>query len=307
MKKWVVLTIISTLASVCVAQTKPAKKYEKRTASDIIEKKPKLSPTVKFSMSMIENEYIDKEYVGIPAEEVIRSVKKMINIEKGEFESTSEFNSRKEAELAGKFLGNSTLQDIFAFVVPFNKTGETLRYKYNADTRDVSLYVLPEFISFDGIGSPDYISGQKSKDNLDNFFLSSSIVGKEDWLVNGIAANRIPFFSFKRKYESGGYEYYSNPVSVARFNMESSQAAKELPALKMLIVMKLASPYIWYNYEYIDLGIFSPTGIIKQYEYLAGDVLGVLLYSGLTGNIFVRMPENFGKLEPKTEISTEKK
>ena len=42
-----------------------------------------------------------------------------------------------------------------------------------------------------------------------------------------------------------------------------------------------------------------------QEKYLYGDVLGIVFYSGKTGEIFARLPENFGKAEPSNEMKTE--
>jgi len=43
----------------------------------------------------------------------------------------------------------------------------------------------------------------------------------------------------------------------------------------------------------------------SQGKYLTGGVLGIVFYSGLTGEVFARLPDGFGKPEPKAEPKPE--
>ncbi len=339
MMKWVVLTILTSLAGSTLAQTEPATKkkppakqeQKKEEAAKpapapvaVTKPVPPKLPAIKFSMSMLESGRVDPAYVGFPAVEVIQAIEKLPGAKKGEFESTADYNARRDAALSAKFLDNASVDDVFAFVVPVSKGGkyrDGFGYEFDPDTSDVKLYALPQsskYVSLNGIGAPDYQSNRRESRGLDQFKLSSKIessstyqgsnaygatvtVEKSSMSSAGIAANRIPFLSFERDL------IYSNPKVAAQFKMENSRAAAELPAMKALVVMKLSAPYVVYNFVHKEPKRDSPTEISMQEKYLTGDVLGIVYYSGKSGEIFARLPENFGKAEPKVETKADDK
>ncbi|MDD2727945.1 hypothetical protein [Malikia sp.] len=335
MKKcFVFLAVATSLAGTCYAQDKPTTKKEQQArqkqtkvqpapAAQVKQEQKKL-PIVKFSMGMLESGRIDPGYMGTPAMVAIDALEKMTSVKKGEFESTADYNTRRSAALAGKFFGDSSIDDVFAFVAPTSKGGKYssgLRYEFNADTGDVNLYVLPassKYMTLNGIGAPDYTTNRREGKGLDQFELSTKIesnrtyqggnaygatvtVEKTRMSRVGIAANRLHFLSFERDWT------YSNPTIASQFKMENSRAAKELPALKALIVMKLADPYILYNFKHVEPKRDNPVDISVQEKFFAGDVIGIVFYSGLTGEIFARLPETFGKPAPKLESVPEDK
>jgi hypothetical protein len=77
--------------------------------------------------------------------------------------------------------------------------------------------------------------------------------------------------------------------------------------MKALVVMKLSAPYVLYNFIHEEPTRDSPTKFTLQEKYLTGDVLGIVYYSGQTGEIFARLPEDFGKADSKVDIKTEDK
>lgn len=333
MKKWFVfLAVVTSLTGACFAQDKPTAKKEQQAkqkqtkvqAAPVAETKhaPKKLPVIKFSISMLESGRIDLRYTGFPAAEVIAAIEKLTGSKKGEFESTADYNARRAATLTAKFLDDSSVEDIFAFVVPVTKGGkyrDGLGYEFNADTGDVNLYALPKsskYLSLNGIGAPDYQTNRRESNGLDQFKLSTKIesqstyqgsnaygatvtVEKTGMSSAGIAANRIPFLKFERDL------VYRNPAVASQFKLDNSRAAAELPALKALIVMKLSDPYVLYNFTHKEPKRDSPTDISMQEKYLTGDVLGIVYYSGQTGEVFARLPETFGK--PKVEAASEDK
>ena len=233
-------------------------------------------------------------------------------IKKGEFESTADFNARKSLALSGRFLGDSTLEDSLAFVTSVTKLvgyDSGFKYAFNADTGDVSLFALPsssEYSSLNGIGAPDYMTNRRERRGLDRFDLSTKIdsrsaykgsnaygatvtVEKTSMSRFGIATNRIPFLNFKRESS------YSNPQVSAQFKLENSRAARELPALKVMMVLKLEDPYIVYNFSHVEPKRDNPVDISVQEKFLTGNIIGIVFYSGLTGEVFARLPENLGK------------
>lgn len=335
----IALTILALLAGPTLAQTEPAakkkppvkqeqkKEYAAKPAPApapapapvaVVKPASPKPPAIRFSMSMLESGRIDPSYTGHPAAEVIEAIEKLTGAKKGEFESTADYNARRDAALSAKFLDNASVEDVFAFVVPVSKGGKVskgLRYEFDADTGDVKLYALPEsskYSPLNGIGAPDYQTNRRESKGLDQFGLSIKIessstyqgsnaygatvtVVKASMSSAGIAANRIPFLNFERDF------IYSNPAASAQFKLENSRAAAELPVMKALIVMKLSAPFVVYNLTSKEPTRDSPYEILTQEKFLTGDILGIVYYSGQSGEIFARLPENFGKAEIKAE------
>lgn len=325
MKKRFVLAIVMSLTSICLAETIPAtkkkptvkqdQKQEKAASATQEKQELKKPPIVKFTMSMIGSGRIDPAYAGIPVSEVVEAIEQISNVEKSEFESTAEYNKRKSVALARTFLGDLTVEDTFAFVVPVAASRQYVngvKYNYNADTGEVRLYALPKSSTMNGIGAPDYRTNRRESKGLDQFAIEFKNLSKNTYqasnaygatitveesnsITHGIAANRIPFLDFKREI------IYRNPMPAVQFNMENAKAAKELPSLKALIVMKLADPYVVYDFFHSKPTRDNPKEMSNQGKYLTGDVMGIVFYSGTNGEILARIPETFGKSEPKPE------
>ena len=250
MKNWVALTMVAALTGTALAQTesstkkKPPVKQSQKTQElekpavanvakpaplELMKAAPFKPPVIKFTMAMLESGRIDPGYVGFAAADVIEALEKMTVSKKGEFESTADYNARKAVALASKFLGDLSVNDVFAFMVPVPKGGkyrDGLGYEFNADTSSVNLYALPtssQYLPLNGIGAPDYQTNRRESKGLDQFKLSTKIesqstyqgsnaygatISVEKTLMStiGIAANRIPFLKFERDLG------YSNPT-----------------------------------------------------------------------------------------------
>ena len=309
MKKWFIMLLITSFACFSLAQTKPSAKKGPVPTSPMKQQAKKALLT-KFSMSVIEGNRLDSEYIGLTVAQVVDSVEKVSGQQKGEFESTAEFNARKAAAFNGKLVGDSTVEDTFGFVASVSKSraySTGLKYDFNADTSELRLFAIAKSSSMNGIGAPDYKTSPRQSDGLDQFdwdiktnskrtFQASNAYGasvtveETNSTIMGIAANRIPFLTYKRQ------DYYSEPVPSVQIKMENAKAATELPALKALVVMNLATPYIAYDFHHSDATRENPTRTLTYGKYLTGNVLGIIFYSGLTGEILARLPENFGQL-----------
>lgn len=272
------------------------------------------SDDVKFSMDMLEGSHFNPRYSGYSVEEVVNAIDKLIGLKKAEFESTIEFNARKARGLSEKFLNNATFDDIFAFSVPVSGSRE-ISYKYDADTYVTELYVLPKSSSgynLSALGgsqskyeeeqitlgelNPDLFPLGSKEKQIDvykgsNAFGAVVSVDRSISTKFGIAAKRISFLHFERKV------IYSNPAVSAQFKVDNLKAASELPALKALVVMKLIPPFILHNTKHFSPTIKSPHDVMVEDRYLVGDVLGIVFYSGITGEMFARIPEKFGRID----------
>jgi len=320
--------IVVLLANACFAESKPvnkkttrAKEKQKIEQTTATKQAPK-KILMKFTMGMVEGNRIDPNYAGPSIESVIESVEKTTNLTKGEFESTAAFNARKETAISAKFLNGFTIDDTFAFVVPVSKGGRYLSgiaYEFDADTSEVRFFALAKNSSLNGIGDqnfkPSYSFNSPLMDQFSvyrridrrNSYEASNAYGAKITVNEtvssdfGIAAPTIPFLTYKRSY------LYSNPTPASQIKMESSKAQKELPALKAIIIMKLAAPYMTYHFVHIKPTRDSPSEITSKQKFLTGEVLGIIFYSGLTGEIFARIPEDFGKAMARPEAQPQEK
>ena len=336
LKSWIIFALVTSWINSTVAQTtpttekKPPVKHTQKM-EQIAKPGPKAvskvgpkNPTIsKFSLDRLESDRIDPSYAGIPIAKLVEAIERMSGSKKGEFESTADYNARKAAALSEKFMGDLSLDDTFAFVFPVST--HVLRsgfsYQFNADTSEVSLFALPLTPRMNGIGASDYQyqTHRYRGMGLDQFNLNKNIDSQSTYegsnaygatvrvkkIIStqyGVAVNQIPFLTFKRE------EFiYLNPKPEVRFNLENVRAAKELPVLKALVVMKLADPYVVYNFSSSKPTRDAPYEILDQREYLTGNVLGIVFYSGATGEIFARLPDGFGKPAPQVEIKPEEK
>jgi hypothetical protein len=87
--------------------------------------------------------------------------------------------------------------------------------------------------------------------------------------------------------------------------MGNAKAARVLPTLKALVVMKLVDPYVVYDFIYSKPTRDNPIKVTSREKFLIGNVLGIVFYSGLTGEVFARLPDTFGKREVQPEAKPE--
>ncbi len=328
-RTFTILALALMSQSAAFAQTKPVTKKEPQTKPEQKQpsaltvapvpakaEAPKPLPP-KFTLKMIEGEKLDQGFSGISLTDLVNAVERGTSVKKGEFESTSDFNARKAAALSVKFLGDYGVEDTFAVVRNVASGGKYprgLSYTFNPDTSEVSVFVLPTSSTLNGIGAPDYQTNRREGRGLDLFEFDTKIESKSTYQGSnaygatvtveksimsgiGIAANPVSFLNFKREF------FYSNPSSALQFKMDNSKAAKELPALKALVVFNLVEPYMHYNFVHKEPKRDSPTEISMQYKYISSSILGIVYYSGLTGEIFARLPDSFGR--PQTFPATD--
>ena len=317
MKQWLLLAVASALANTGLAQPAQAAgqvtaplstmQQEQRSAIPLRPWEKRLAAS-KFSMAMLESGRIDPDYPGLPLGVAVAAIQKFVADKKGEFESTADYQRRKAAALDEKIIGNSSLNDWFAFTTPVKKNGQSsnaIGYEFNADTGKVKLFVLPYSFELNGIGAPDYAANKLRYNGLDQFELSSKLNSKGPYKGAGsyrakypieetsttrlgIAVNRIPFLDFKRD------NFHSTKKPAIQLTMENAVAEKELPALKALLVMKVASPYLVYNFYQSEFTPDRTDMKTIQSIYLAGNMAGIIFYSGITGEILGRLPAGFG-------------
>lgn len=311
MKKSILFFVVIFIAGFSAANGAPEKnKYASAG------QKNKLKPLVAFSVDMIKEDYIDKNFNGLSFSEVIKSIDRVNLQKKGEFESTIDFNRRKAAEIDGLSISGVKINNgLIAFVVPVkvwtgngSAGGGGIGYYYNADEERLVFYVGAMLANFNGkvssLQKSESIYNGKDIDliNLglihisDRFYSASNAVGGKIQVREmisdrlGIASKRMSFLD----YERDSNLFRASPVT--HIAMKSVDAEKESSVLKALIVMELGDPYVYYDYFSSKPTWNDPTEFISQGRYLAGDIKGIVFFSGLTGKILARLPNNFGRL-----------
>jgi len=268
-----------------------------------------------FSHETLDSGRLKVGYTGLPPESIANALEKIVGIKKGEFETTEKFEARKAAQLSSPYIPNLALTDIHAFTSSVDKAdySQGISYRYDADTQTVAIMVSPLETKPNHIGGKDYsastiesIQQQRNAPALDVLSLSSKTLLKNSYVASNaygakvvvekttsigfsLGLDQIAFVTDRNKYGSPS----SSPLS--QFKLEPTKAAKELTALKALFIVKLVEPYLDFHFIHIEPKRDSPTEMLHTSYLIRGTLLEVAIYSGLTGEIFARIPS------PKTE------
>lgn len=60
--------------------------------------------------------------------------------------------------------------------------------------------------------------------------------------------------------------------------------------MKALLLVKVREPHVAYDFFYSKPTRDNPTDITKQTKSIVGDMIGVVFYSGKTGEVFAKLP-----------------
>ena len=263
-------------------------------------------------MGALNGDRIDSLFTGTPLVDLILLIEKAQAIERGEFETTLDFRARS-ALLLKLLVGDLKVDGLFAFTVPVRSRDTSLdtglsgiNYKYYPDSHAVSLYVKPPQQKFNGIGGPNYIPGDLADNSHPAFGVEYRVDAQETYEASnafgaqvrvnktsstefGIAATRSSFLNI----EKGAEAQSASPA--VRLAMDNDDAAKLLPSLKAVIVLRAAEPYLLHHFDSVLPTRAEPRETLIQYKFLAGDILGIVFYSGASGDVIARLPASFGK------------
>jgi len=275
--------------------------------------------TLRMALSPLEPSVLDAgklgpTYSGLPPLVIANALDKILRIEKGEFETTADFEVRKASQLSGKYIQNLKLSDIHAFSTIVRKMDsykEGISYKFDADNSEVGIFVAPRAIKPNGIGGP--IARGRSRDeivdtgtqrlnraSLDTFELFTRETESRDYegsnaygakvTVHKTVSDVIKLGATSLRLFTLTMEVRGEPVPGAKFKLESSRAIKELPLMRALFVAKLVSPYLEYDFQHFTPTKDDPYDFTSKVKIIRGDIDEIVIFSGLTGEIFVRIP-----------------
>jgi len=303
MKRYLVgLLLLGTAVSV-VAAPKPTQAGKSTSQPEARAKgtpKPGLAAVQPFSLDVLDKGVIPPQYAGMPIRTIFEALEKRTQLAKGEFESSADFNQRQKTALESALIGQVHVSDILAFVIPVQKKSysEPFYYTYDADNGEALLTMSANRKTFNNIGSPNY-SIQSERLRYDSYEIKSDSAPTEKYAASnayGATVNVTKFDSTNYTFATFGSGGYSLKVQ-----MDAKRAASELPTLKALLLVKLREPYAAYDYFHADPTRDTPTEIIEHTKSLVGDVLGVVFYSGRSGEIVAKSPG----MRPATESVAE--
>lgn len=210
-------------------------------------------------------------------------------------------------------MGDVNIDDLLVLNLPMSRSPlEGGGYKYDPDSQVVALLVGPTLEYANGVGAPGAQTTKSSASRLHLYKLKTAVESERTYSASntygatvqvsskrvnvlGIASNKSPFL----KSEPLPY----SAATVATFKLDNAVAAKELPALKAVLVMQLESPRVVYNFNHIEPTRDKPSEFYISEKFLYGKIISVVFYSGLTGQIFARLPDSI-VVPPGTQIKT---
>lgn len=259
-----------------------------------------LEVATKFTPSFLSSGMIDPKFKGASPSNLVSSLEGLQDIKKGEFEKTEDFNKRKANALSVKLIDDYGVEDVFPLVIDVSKYSTCLHgimYGYNPDTSKATLHLSAYPESY---GDRNFISGYDSQKydtfelgreyQKDRTYVGSNAFGVQanvtevEGVIYTIASKKIDFVPGKRTLSCFEKE------ALFKFSMDAETAAKELPTLKALIMLKVKPPYVLYRNFHQGATRSDLTETKVMTKALYGDVVGIVIYSGTTGKIVTRFP-----------------
>lgn len=254
----------------------------------------------KFTPSSLSSGMIDPKFKGVSPSHLVSSLEGLQDIKKGEFEKTEDFNKRKADALSIKLIDDYGVDDVFPFVVDVTKYSTCLHgimYGYNPDMSKATLHISAYPESY---GDRNFISGYDNQKydtfelgreyQKDRTYIGSNAFGVQakvtqvEGVIYTVASKKIDFVPGKRTLSCFEKE------ALFKFNMDADTAAKELPTLKALIMLKVKPPFVLYRNFHSEATRSDPTETTVLTKALYGDVVGIVIYSGTTGKIVTQFP-----------------
>jgi hypothetical protein len=259
-------------------------------------------------------EQLPTAFDGHGAIQVADGLEKLGAIEKGEFESTGEFASRKASLIERPYADQLSVSDLHYFVIPIKKMEGLLVsgivYKYDADSEIASLYVLPHKTRPNGIGgkatslpSMERFRERKNEPWLDQFPLARTDLGTRTYDASNAYGAKVivtAYSSSAVQIGSGQLRFLpqqSNTVSLNReyaaaatLHVPRAKAAEELASWHAILVAKPVEPFIEYNFVSIEATRTTPTEITTRERIIRADINNIIVFSKSTGRVVFRLP-----------------
>lgn len=275
------------------AGPKPAQKRNEvsRTTAQTTEA-PNSAPTAfqPFPLDALSSARIDPQYSGVSIAKVVAAIEKLTQLEKGEFETTADFEKRQQAAFDSKYLGKLGLNDLLPLVFDVRKQGyqTPFYYSYNADKAEVSLNDASPMKDYNGIGGPNHSHGWKP-DSYYTSILMRDFGPKETYTASNAYGASVTVEKLTAT-EYGFATDSTTTLTIEHVPMEVSRAANELPSLKALFLVKPRKPYLAYNFYHGEPTRTNPVEMTLRTKSLIVDIVAFVFFSGKTGEIIAKSP-----------------
>ena len=297
----ILLPCLAALLCACEPKAPPAEKNISPAGQPASAAASDAAPV--FSLASLDSGKVDPGLRGVDPAGLVRALEGIMAVEKGEFESTADFTQRKNSLLSNKIMGEYGIDDAFPFIVEVGKYASCLngiRYAYDADKSRATLHLSAWS---DALGDRGYSYSADSDapkydtlvlrrdDKKDtsymgvNAFGVSTPVKVSRGVIYQVAAKKIPYIKGRRTLSC------EEKKAAFAWQVDAAVAEKELPSLKAMLIVKLKPPYVLYSDYQREPTRDDPVDIEVQTRAVFGDVVKVVVYSGITGNIISQFPQ----------------
>lgn len=223
---------------------------------------------------------------------------KSVHGSKGEFETTADFEKRKNAAIA--FPDGSTTDSTFTFVL----TGQMgfldkLEMGYDADsgTMNASLTARPfRDVLNGGRETPAAPMVEREFKRLPST-TGTSPLGVTKEIENSEASYYNVLFNNAKAFRIEGRSY-SPVIKFPSVSLVPSVAQAAKPNLAVRYTVKLVAPYVGYLFVDIDPTVDKPRSIKSTTYHFYADVLEIVLFNNATGEVYARILPDGNRASP---------
>lgn len=258
-----------------------------------------------FQASTINESHLSPSFKGHDAVKIFTGLEKLNLLEQGEFESSDDFEIRRNKLASSEYLKNFTVSNQLAFVMKVHKSdhiSRSLYYQYNANSEEVRIFLWPSLSTPNNLGNPasglnDYPNSvnrpsvytlsidkhwlSKNQYIGSNAFGASTVVTESNYKEYLMGFDKEDFDQFRSKHASFGEPF-------ATFKLNNATASTMLPGLSAVFIAKPIEPYVYYDFSHEKPTLSSPkeAGIYRRIIKLKIDE--VVFYSKINGNVVYR-------------------
>jgi hypothetical protein len=216
--------------------------------------------------------------------------------EKGEFETTPEFEARIKRENDAPILGGLHKDSYLALVIE-NASGEAI---YDADLKTMTMAVAlssgakNSYTPSDKKALTSIGNSRLEKYEASNAFGAKTIVDRISGIDYNIAFSNYMSFGLSRYLNSDRAkrgvtdDIFANDVILAQIPMDVALARGAKARLKILAIVKLVEPYTYEGTHYSKPTMDSPSEYFIQYYFLNTELIELWIYDDATGQVLLK-------------------
>lgn len=207
---------------------------------------------------------------------------------KGEFETSRDFEQRKDVLYGEPYVEDRRLGDLIQFVLPLSKEGP-FKYRYDADAGKVTFIINTSKTELNGIGHPNYSYETRHKynfDSLDVLKLHSDVIAKGEY----VGENAYGAKTTVQKADSIDYGLAFRRLHLSDLSIPllPTEASRIIPGVKLVIAYKSLAPFLAFDYRSIKPNRDVPLEGTVNSKYLYGYIKALAIYSSVDGRVLAK-------------------